>query len=153
MLDSVGKSNSTKAKVLQSLIALSKYQGFYEEFKGRMKAHGVRWHKPNSLMSFLRILRNNNEDIIKWLERAKSLDSDSNTYLQFLLKTGVKAKEGIDSFNLIIKLNGEARLGDYFNMSLSTLEHFKYPKIFLRNTKNVYVYVVSKDFLSKISDS
>ena len=64
MLDSIGKSNSTKAKVLQSLIALSKYQGFYEEFKGKMKAHGIKWHKPSSLMSFLRILNNNNEDIM-----------------------------------------------------------------------------------------
>ena len=44
-------------------------------------------------------------------------------------------------------MNDEARLGDYFNESLSTLEHFRHPKIFLRNTKNVY----SKDLLNRIA--
>lgn len=52
LLDSLGKSRSARAKILQSLIALSKYRGFYEEFRAKIKAYGIKWKKPSSLEAF-----------------------------------------------------------------------------------------------------
>jgi len=149
LLDSFSKTK--KLHVLQSLIALSKYCGFYEELKARIKAFGIKWHKPNSLMAFLRILDNSNSDVLQWLKRVSSvLDENSKTFLEFALCSGLRAVECIESFNLIIRLREENKLHDYYNEALSTLEHFRFPKIFLRNTKNVFISMVPSELISKI---
>jgi intergrase/recombinase len=54
---------------------------------------------------------------------------------------------------MIIKLDNEGKLGDYYNSEVSVLEHFKYGKIFLRGTKNCYISFVSKALIEKISGS
>lgn len=87
-----------------------------------------------------------------WLKEASEvLDQNSAAFLEFALKSGMRTGEAIESFNMIIELSKENRLGDYYNEVSSTLEHFHYPKTFLRNTKNVFVSVVPKGLIEKIS--
>ena len=38
-----------------------------------------------------------------------------------------------------------------YNENLCTLEHFTYPKTFLRNTKNVFISIVLGDLVKKVS--
>jgi len=150
MLDSFSKSK--KYHVLQSLIALSKYLGCYEEFKAKIKAHGIKWRKASSLEAFLRIRNNSNSNVLEWLrDVSKVLGEDSTTFLEFALSSGLRTSEAIESFNLIIKLSRENKLEEYYNENLSTLEHFAYPKTFLRNTKNVFISIVPRDLVKKVS--
>ena len=112
MLDSFSKSK--KYHVLQSLIALSKYLGCYEEFKVQIKAHGIKWRKPSSLEAFLRIRNNSNGNVLEWLRHvSKVLGEDSTTFLDLALVSGVRTTEAIESFNLIIKLSRENKLEEY----------------------------------------
>ena len=53
---------------------------------------------------------------------------------------------------MIIQLNREGKLCEYYNEELSVLEHFKY-KIFLRRTKNAYISFVSKELINQICNS
>jgi len=150
MLDSFSKSK--KYHVLQSLIALSKYLGCYEEFKVQIKTHGIKWRKASSLEAFLRIRNNSNSSILGWLRQVSEvLGEDSATFLEFALISGLRITESIESFNLVIKLSREHRLEEYFNENLNTLEHFAFPKIFLRTTKNAFVTIVSRQLIEKIS--
>jgi intergrase/recombinase len=149
MLDSF--SRSKKTKVLQSLIALSKFLGCYEQFKARVKSYGIKWRKASSLDAFLRIRNNSNGKVLEWLRQAEAvLGEDYATFLKFAQVSGLRTSEAIESFNLIIKLNHEGKLEEYFNRSLSTLEHFAYPKTFLRQTKNAFVSIVSEDLVKKV---
>lgn len=80
------------------------------------------------------------------------MDENEKLYLKFLLLSGLRKREGIQSFNLIIDLARTGRLADYYNEDLSMLEHYKY-KQFLRNTKNAYITIMPKDFVMQIANS
>lgn len=79
-------------------------------------------------------------------------DDNEKLYLRFMLLGGVKAMEGVKAFNLIAD-TGEKYKEEYYNENTGLLEHFKYPKLFLRNSKNFYVCAVQKGLLDEISKS
>ena len=59
---------------------------------------------------------------------------------------------GVKSFNLIVDLGAKYK-EEYYNQTTQFLEHFKYPTLFLRCNKNLYVSCVPKDLLDEISKS
>jgi intergrase/recombinase len=61
----------------------------------------------------------------------------------------MRRTEAINSFNLIIDLDSQGKLGEYYNSELNVLEHYKH-KVFLRGTKNAYISFVSKDLIEQI---
>jgi intergrase/recombinase len=66
--------------------------------------------------------------------------------------SGLRKNESTQSFNLIIDLYRNDRLGDYFNADLSILEHYKFRQ-FLRNTENAYITVIPRPLLMKIANN
>jgi len=138
-------SKGKKKNILKALIALSKYLGLYGEFKDRLKDYDIKWSSTSSIDSFFRIFNNNSKDVLEWYMRAiNTLDDDCKIYLKFLLLSGLRPTEAIHSFNLI-----RTRFDGYYNEGI--LEHFRYPKLFLRNTKNVFITIVSKSLLEEIT--
>jgi intergrase/recombinase len=76
--------------------------------------------------------------------------SDSEKlFLRFLAVTGLRRTEAITSFNMVIDLNANGRLGEYYNSELNVLEHCKY-KVFLRGTKNAYISFVPKELIDQM---
>jgi intergrase/recombinase len=69
-----------------------------------------------------------------------------------MLLSGVRAMEGVKSFNLIVDL-GSKYSQEYYNEKTQFLEQFRFPKLFLRSSKNVYVSAVPKMLLDEISKS
>ena len=55
-------SRCKRNNVLKALIALSKYLGFYREFKEKLSDYGIKWTRTSSIDSFLRILNNQNKE-------------------------------------------------------------------------------------------
>jgi len=145
-------SNSKKNHILKSFIALSKYYGFYQQFKKILEDYGVTWSHMSSVDSFFRIMNNSNSDVLKWYDKAIEVldDSDLSMYLGFVLLSGLRKSEAIDSFNLMIKLDDTDKLNDYYNEELKTIEHFKYPDLFFRQTKNVFISMIPKDMIIQI---
>jgi len=145
-------SNSKKNHILKSFIALSKYYGFYQQFKKILEDYGVTWSHMSSVDSFFRIMNNSNSDVLKWYDKAIEVldDSDLSMYLGFVLLSGLRKSEAIDSFNLMIKLDDKDKLNDYYNEELKTIEHFRYPDLFFRQTKNVFISMIPKDMIIQI---
>jgi intergrase/recombinase len=148
-LDSFSKSK--KNNVLKSLIALSKYLGCYQSFKLRVASYGIKWEYQDSLEAFLRITEPK-EEIVEWLKAClKVLDEDKSTFLMFLVVTGLRKGEAINSFNLIIKLSQKGKLDEYYNEKLQSLEHFRFGKLFLRGSKNVFLSFIPAQLIEKIA--
>ena len=146
--------NYTKNQVIASLTVLSKFNGTYEQFKGKLKANGVKSARPNSLDAFLRILNATDSDILDYYKKIQPiLRSNEQLYIKFLLRTGLRVSEAIHSFNLVIELASNGRLNEYYNEDWSVLQHFKYQNLFIRGNKNCYLSFVSKDFLMQIAKS
>ena len=72
--------------------------------------------------------------------------------LRLMLLSGMRAMEGINCFNLIVYLGSKYQT-EYYNENTKFLEHFRYPKLFLRNSKNCYVSCVPKSLLDEIAQS
>jgi len=147
MLPSTIKSNAVKG-----LIVLSKYLGIHKDFTHRLKEFDIKVSRPDSLSAFLRILNASNSNIMQYYnEVTPMLRDNERLFSKFLLHSGLRMSEAIASFNLIIKLSSENKLSDYYDENLSCLMHFKYPKLFIRGTKNCYITFISKDFLEQIT--
>jgi len=139
---------------VKALTALSKYLGMYQEFRNKLKDYGVKRLRRDAFTSFLRILNNNNSDILNWYRKAViKLRSNEQLFLRFAATTGLRKNEAIQSFNLIVHLHENADLENYYNEKLNCLEHFRYKEIFLRRTKNAYISFIPKDFIQKIDKS
>jgi len=146
---------STRGNVLKAMVNLSKYLGCYEEFKVKLRNHGVKWiSQDDSFNSFLRIVNNNHSNLGEWYNAVQSILRDNEKlWLKFNLLTGLRKQESINSFNLIIELSQQGKLSEYYNQELEILEHFKYADLFLRATKKVYISLVAEDLISEIVDS
>jgi hypothetical protein len=147
-------SPSVKNVTIKSLIILSKFLGFHQEFKHRLQDYGVKMARPDVFASFLRIYNNHNTDLLEWYSRATSiLRENEKLLLRFLLRTGVRKEEGIMSFNKIIELTKQNNLAIYYNEELNVLQHFVFKELFLRNTKNLYVSIIEKQLVNEIAQS
>ena len=143
---------SNRANILKAMVNIAKFLGKYEDYKARLKQYGIKWvNGEDSFSSFLRIINNNHSSLGEWYKTAQSILRDNERlWLRFNLLTGLRKEESITSFNLIIQLNAEGKLYEYYNSELGILEHFKYPKLFLRQTKNCYISIVTKDLIEQI---
>jgi intergrase/recombinase len=146
---------SIRGNVLKAMVNLAKYKGSYQEYKTKLKNHGVKWvNNDDSFSSFLRIVNNNHSNLGLWYRTAQSILRDNEKlWLRFNLLTGLRKQESIDSFNLIINNFQNDSLSDYYNENLGILEHFKFGDIFLRRTKKVFISIITKDLISQISNS
>jgi len=148
--------STIKNNVTKSLIILSKFLGIHQQFKQRLLDYGVKLHRQDSFTSFLRILNtnSNNNDILKWLQDVKPILNDSeNIFLRFCLYSGLRKSEAIISFNRIIELYNKGLLNEYYDNDLNCLLHFKYPKDFIRKTKNCFISFISEELLKQIRNS
>jgi hypothetical protein len=146
---------SIKANVLKAMIALSKYLGIYEDYKAKLKSHGIKWSSQDTAFSgFLSIFNKQHDTLGPYVKQIEPiLHVNERLLLRFLATTGLRRTEGLTSFNMIIRLNAEGKLCEYYNSDLQVLEHFKYGKAFLRGTKNCYISFAPKALIDQISIS
>jgi len=146
--------NTIKNNALKSLIVLSKFLGNYKKFSERLKSFDIKTNRPDSLHAFLRILNASNSDAMTWYYSAvKLFRENERLFAKFLLHSGLRTSEAINSFSLIIALAKEGKLTEYYDSELNVLCHFKYPKLFIRRTKCCFITFLEPKFLSEIANS
>jgi hypothetical protein len=146
--------NSIKNNCIKSLIVLSKYLGVYDSFKSKLKNYGIKLSTPNTFSAFLRIMNGNSSDILEWYNEAKPiLRNNERLFLRYLLSSGLRKEEGIKPFNRIIELAKNNRLSEYYDSNLNCLMHFKYPKDFIRRTKNCFISFVPENIVMEIAST
>ena len=70
--------------------------------------------------------------------------------IKFALLTGLRPAEVVESVRLI---NASPELGmHYYNTEQRTLEHFRYPEIFIRNTKKAYISFVTPEIVKSVNN-
>ena len=119
-----------------------------------MKSHGIKRVRPDPVQTFTRIFNSKaHKGLGEWYKKALTvLKENESLYLKFMLLSGIRAMEGVKAFNLIVKL-GSKYTEEYYNEDTGFVEHFRYPKLFLRRSKNVYVSAVPTELLDAISRS
>jgi intergrase/recombinase len=154
LITSLTVSNFVRNNIVKALSAYARFTGCYEQFRAKLRSCGIHYHKQSAIEAFLRIMKASESDILDWYAKAHDVARDNEKLLlEFLKDSGVRYEEAINSFNLIVQLKHEGALSQYYNKELSCLLHFRYPKLFLRNSKNVYISFVSENLINRIANS
>jgi len=128
---------------MRGLAAISKFLGCYGEWQQIKNRVGLKW-RENRSDELIRDLLGGNvvEEVSAWLREAERLlPQRCFKALRFILYTGLRPDEGCKAINL---LNTDPEYLDRANM---ILQHFKYPKVFLRRSKNAYITFITDDML------
>jgi len=139
--------------VVKALIALSKFLGLYPQFKQRVQSFGLKWEQRTALETFNSIMSKNHEDVDAWVKEVIAKNPAFKDFMQFAELSGLRKEEAIQSFNLIIDLSKANRLSEYYNEETSCLEHFRFPELFIRRTKNAYITFMPKEVVQAITQN
>ncbi len=133
---------------MTALAALSKFQGRYQEFLEMRQRYALKWTSGNNSLQALQRFFNPElslDTMLEWVRKAISaLPSAMGTIIKFNCLTGLRPAESIESVRLLT-LRYTERL--YYNPERQCLEHFRFPEMFLRQTKKAYISFVTREML------
>jgi hypothetical protein len=147
-------SKDMRRIAMSSLSNLSKFLGVYDSWKQTVRNYGLKWENTNSLETFLSILNTNLEETETWLRQViKGLPREYSTVLIFDVLTGLRPNEAVNSCKLITELSEKGKLDTYLDRELMMLQHFRFPELFLRNSKNAYISFITPELLNRVIET
>ena len=93
----------------------------------------------------------NPNEIFDWIKQVKLVRPDLSEFVEFMAVTGLRLVEAVNSYNLIVKLHEEGKLGEYYNCGSQVLEHFKFKEIFFRRSKKAFISFVPAELVKRIA--
>ena len=136
-----------KSHVMKAIAALSKFSGVYDKWLTIIKRYNLNGSKGNeSLTTFKSIFDengNNLKSMIDWIRNVSQvLPFEYKNILLFNTLTGLRPDEAQNAIWLI-----KTKESDYVDNNRGILKHYQFPSIFLRQTKNTYVSIISDHLL------
>jgi hypothetical protein len=152
---------SKRRHAMQSLSALPKFLGAYDSWKEMQRQADLKWAKTDAVSIVKAILSQSSEDAFQWLEEIAlpGLPKIYRPPMIYIALSGLRASEACESLNLILQMNPRGDLysdfekeGGYIDKDLSMVCHYKFPKTFLRGTKNRFLSFVSPNLINHLID-
>lgn len=147
-------SDSLRPNILKALAALAKFSGRYDDWKGLVTSYGLTWvgrSKDDVFIDRLNKVENPGE-VWEWVKRVKEACPELRFFMDLMAVSGLRLVEAVNSFNLILSLNEEEKLGSYYMVDKQTLEHFHFKEIFIRHSKKAFISFVPKILITSICD-
>jgi intergrase/recombinase len=145
-------SKDKRLHAMKALATLSKYVGCYDEWKDIRERHQLKWSDENGLKAFNDIMncKENYNSMMNWIiDTISKLPVQYGNIILYNTLTGLRPDEACKSI-ILLKEKGQ---NGYFNRDVMTLEHFRYPGIFIRRTKNAYISVMTNSVLELAKQS
>lgn len=137
-----------------SLSNLSKYLGIYEHWRHIIKNYGLKWENTSSFEAFLSMFNSNLDETETWLKQViQKLPRAYSTVLIFNALTGLRPTEAATSCKLITELAEQEKLDNYLDRTLMMLQHFRFPDLFLRRSKNAYISFITPELLELVLET
>jgi hypothetical protein len=139
---------------MTALASLSKFQGRYDRWLYIRQCYNLKWSSGNNSLQALQRFFNTNLTLESMLSKVKEmirvLPSDISYVIRFAVLTGLRPSEACESVRLLNVKNVNDHVSRYYNPEQQCLEHFRFPDIFLRQTKKAYISYITKEQLSGI---
>ncbi len=134
-------SDCKRRHTMAALAALSNFMGAKEQWKGIVSKHNLKWAGRNDLGDIVGLLYSNRfTEMVSELKKGlEGVPEEYASYFRFDVLTGLRPGETVQSVNLL------KTSPNYLNTELQVLEHFSFPKVFIRNTKKAFISVVDKE--------
>ncbi len=137
---------------MASLSNLSKFLGVYKEWKELVEDYGLKWSSCDTAELIISRIKNTekNGNVITWIRMVKQRIPKLRVFMKFMIASGLRYREAISSFNLIIRLAEEGKLGNYYNAEGKVLEHFRFKQLFIRRSKKAFITFVDKELVEEV---
>jgi len=146
-------SINKRLHVMKALSALAKFLGVYENFKALIKSYGLKWNVNSDDLIIRRLVKiKEPNEIFDWIRTMKRTKPGLSSFLDFMALTGLRFNEALESYNLIVKLHREEKLGQYYDSQREVLEHFRFKEIFIRRTKKAFISFAPKALVEAIAE-
>jgi intergrase/recombinase len=147
--------DTIRPNALKAISCLAKYLGVHEEFKLLVKNYSLKWsgRKAEDLIVDGITKVESPDEIFNWIKQVKRARPELSVFMDFMTVTGLRLVEAVNSYNLIIKLNEEYRLDEYYDIEHEALEHFRFKEIFFRHTKKAFISFVPATLIQRISEN
>jgi intergrase/recombinase len=141
-----------RPNALKTLSCLAKYLGVYDDFKLLVKNYSLKWsgRKAENLIIDRITKTKNPDDVFEWIRSVKRVRPGLSVFVDFMAVTGMRLVEALNSYNLIIKLNEEGRLDEYYDVEREVLEHFRFKEVFFRHSKKAFISFAPAIMIQKI---
>jgi hypothetical protein len=137
---------------MTSLANMAKFQGRYDRWLDIRRRYSLKWSKGDSMKVFERFF-DEGLDLDAMIQRVKRMVETLPPYMARVVKfaclVGLRPAEVIESVRLLT-CKDPCKL--YYNPERQTLEHFRFPDVFLRQTKKAYLSFITLDNLQPIVD-
>jgi hypothetical protein len=138
--------------VMCALSTLSKYMGVYDQWKVLVKNYGLKWTVRDDSLIIARLTKaKDSNDLFNWIVQLKMKCPSLVDFIDYMIASGLRYEEGINSYNLIVKLSKERTFEkDYYNLESGALEHFRFKDVFLRRNKKAFISFVPSELIERI---
>ena len=137
---------------MEGLAAYAKFSGSYETWQRVRRQAGLKWGQSDPLKVINALVSGEATHALQWLnEVTAKLAVPYRVVLVFAALTGLRPTEAANSCAIIYELSSKGQLADYYDADLKMLQHFKYPQLFLRRTKNAYISFVSPRLIEAVA--
>jgi len=138
---------------MASLSNLAKFLCIHKAWQGIVENAGLKWSSGNSDDLIIERLTKvvNGHEIVDWIKCVKKAVPEYSTFMDFMTATGLRYKEAVNSWNLIIKLSRNNRLDEYYKDYV--LEHFRFKELFIRRSKKVFISFVPASLVEEACKS
>jgi hypothetical protein len=141
-------SPNKRIHVMKALSCLAKFTGKYDVWLHLRQRYNLKWSTGNEALDvFSRFFDDGKslDTMLQWLCQVRQeIPKSYSDFFLFCTLTGLRASECINCIGLIKQPDC---FKTYYNESRQCLEHFRFPKIFIRTTKAAYISLVNKEIL------
>jgi hypothetical protein len=135
--------------IMKALSSLARYTGTQSDWLTIRQRYGLQWSTgTEKLDAFTRFFDDSRDldTMMQWLREAIStLPNDYANFFLFCTLTGMRASECLEAVRLLRTQGAESY---YYNPEQQVLQHYRYPEIFIRRTKAIYISVVDDSIVS-----
>jgi intergrase/recombinase len=152
-LVSLSSSGAVRRHAMEALAAYAKYQGCYDTWQQIRNRYSLHWTNGDESLRSLQRFFNSELSLDKMIERikeiAQKLPTQMGQIIRFGTLTGLRPAEIIESVRLI---NDKEAFPTYYDSDRMILQHFKFPDIFLRQTKKAFLSFMTPLMVENVSN-
>jgi intergrase/recombinase len=143
-------SPNKRIHVQKALSCLARYTGHVHAWRQIREQYQLSWSTgTEKLDAFTRFFDSSKDldTMIEWLRKAlASLPAQYSRFILFCTLTGLRSTECLEAVKLLNKR--ELLPAQYYNPEQMILQHYRFPDIFIRRTKAVYISIASESIIA-----
>jgi Archaeal phage integrase len=132
--------------IMKALSALARYTGTQSDWLAIRQQYGLQWSTGTEKIDAFTRFFDDTKDLdtmLRWLKEAiKSVRTDYANFFLFCTLTGMRASECVEAVRLL-----HSSSTSYYNPKQQVLQHYRFPDIFIRRTKAIYISIVNDEII------